>query len=306
MTIILLKESWPGQGRTLSLQLARRHLIGAALLLICLFFATAHLAATQLPSLSSTDASTQQLRQRLAEQTAELEALQQQSAAQSQAVGRQLAAMQARLLRMEALGARVAGAAGLEDGEFSFDEPAPLGGPAGRAAGVLDWAELEAAVLGLAGQINRRAGELAVLESLLRDHQFHQRSTVAGLPVARGWMSSAFGRRMDPFSGKMAQHRGVDFAGRAGSDVIAVASGVVTFAGRRGAYGLLVEISHGDGYLTRYAHQKSNTVASGDFVEKGQVIGALGSSGRATGPHVHFEVLKDGRHVDPKAYIARR
>ena len=119
-------------------------------------------------------------------------------------------------------------------------------------------------------------------------------------------MSSPFGKRVDPISGKNAWHSGVDFAGRDGSDVIAVASGVVTFAGERSGYGKMVEISHANGYLTRYAHHKGLLVESGDVVKKGEVIGVMGSSGRSTGPHVHFEVLKHGRPVDPARYVSAR
>ena len=97
----------------------------------------------------------------------------------------------------------------------------------------------------------------------------------------------------------------MDFAGRDGSDVISVASGVVTYAGKRHGYGKLVEISHGNGYITRYAHHKDLRVQSGDVVKKGEVIGVMGSSGRSTGPHVHFEVYKHGRPVDPSTYIHR-
>ena len=119
-------------------------------------------------------------------------------------------------------------------------------------------------------------------------------------------MSSAFGRRVDPFSGKIGWHAGVDFAGRENSDVIAVASGVVVYAGKRSGFGQLIEINHGDGYVTRYAHHKESLVGIGDVVKKGQQIAIMGSTGRSTGPHVHFEVLKNGRHQDPAKFVRRR
>src|SRR5690606_13784781 len=243
---------------------------------------------------------------RLSEQTRELEQLRSRAAAEAQAVGRQLAAMQARLLRMEALGARVTEVANLDDGEFSFDRPAPVGGPTGTAGKPLAWTDLQQSLDELSVQLATRESELEVLESLLRSREYQQGTVVAGRPVTWGWMSSGFGRRVDPFSGQMAWHAGVDFAGREGSDVVAVASGVVTFAGKRYGYGQMVEINHGDGYVTRYGHHETLAVKVGDIVKKGQVIGSMGSSGRSTGPHVHFEVLKNGRHVDPKAYVARR
>ncbi|MEQ8482950.1 MAG: M23 family metallopeptidase [Pseudomonadales bacterium] len=247
-----------------------------------------------------------QWQQRLADQRAELNALQERSAAESEAVGRQLAAMQARLMRMEALGLRVTEIAKLDQGEFSFDEPAPVGGPSVASQGPIAWADLQSSLDELAVQLRSRESELEVLDSLLRDQEFQQTTVIAGRPVTWGWMSSPFGKRVDPFSGQMSWHSGVDFAGRKGSDVIAVASGVVTFAGKRYGYGKLVEISHGDGYVTRYAHHESLKVETGDIVKKGQPIGTMGTSGRSTGPHVHFEVLKNGRPVDPRAYVARR
>ena len=109
--------------------------------------------------------------------------------------------------------------------------------------------------------------------------------------------------RTDPFQGDQRWHGGVDFAGKDGSAVIAVASGVVTWSGERGGYGNLIELSHSDGFVTRYAHNKKNLVEVGSLVKKGQQIARMGSSGRSTGPHVHFEVFKNGRTVDPASYI---
>ena len=110
---------------------------------------------------------------------------------------------------------------------------------------------------------------------------------------------------MDPFNGRRAWHGGVDFAGRAGSSVVAVAAGVVTVAGRDGAYGNSVQVDHGDGLVTRYSHNRKNLVAVGELVKKGQPIATMGSTGRASGPHVHFEVTRDGRSLDPAPYIQR-
>jgi murein DD-endopeptidase MepM/ murein hydrolase activator NlpD len=118
-------------------------------------------------------------------------------------------------------------------------------------------------------------------------------------------MSSRFGHRIDPITRNRAWHNGVDFAGKEGADVIAVAAGVVVFAGQRSGYGKMIELNHGSGYSTRYGHHKDLVVKPGDIVRKGQVIGLMGSSGRSTGPHVHFEVFKHGRAVDPSTYIHR-
>ncbi len=225
--------------------------------------------------------------------------------AQSQAVGRQLANMQARLLRMEALGARVTEVAELPAEEFDFQAPPSQGGPQSISEQPIEWADLTAQLSTLATGLRSREHQFEVLENLLSDKEVQNNSAVAGRPVTWGWLSSQYGKRVDPLTGKSAWHSGVDFAGHDGSDVIAVASGVVTYAGKRSGYGKLVEITHPDGLVTRYAHHKSLVVSAGDVVKKGETIGKMGSTGRSTGPHVHFEVLKNGRTVDPTKYVAR-
>lgn len=306
MRIILLKERGPSHGRVRALELRRVHAAGAGFL-ACLLLASAAFFAPRLFPTDPADAAlVAEWQQRLEAQQAELERLRERSAAESQAVGKHLAAMHARLMRMEALGSRIVEVADLDEGEFSFDEPAPVGGPTTARPRPLAWSDLQASLDGLSTQLKTREAELEVLDSLLSDREYHQGTVVAGRPVNWGWISSPFGKRVDPFNGQMAWHSGVDFAGREGSDVVAVASGVVTYAGERYGYGLMVEINHGDGYVTRYGHHESLGVETGQIVKKGQVIGSMGSSGRSTGPHVHFEVLKHGRHVDPKAYVARR
>ncbi|MAT84933.1 MAG: hypothetical protein CMQ43_02040 [Gammaproteobacteria bacterium] len=306
MRIILLKENGRAKGRVRAVRLTPWHAAAFAFCTALLLSSASYVTATLFSSGAADEALVAEWQQRIAEQREQIDALQARSEAEAQAVGRQLAAMQARLMRMEALGARVTEVADLEEGEFSFDMPAPVGGPTAARENPLAWTELQSNLAGLSMQLRARESELEVLESLLSDREYHQGTEVAGRPVTWGWMSSDYGKRVDPFSGQMAWHAGVDFAGREGSDVVAVASGVVTFAGKRYGYGEMVEVNHGDGYVTRYGHHESLAVSTGDIVKKGQVIGTMGSSGRSTGPHVHFEVLKNGRHVDPKAYVARR
>jgi len=238
-------------------------------------------------------------------QSQELERIQSQTRVEMEAVGRRLATMQARLLRIEALGERVAEVAQLDQGEFRFGEAPALGGPESDVEESQAIPEFLLAADVLAGQIKSREDELEVLESLLANQKFREQVAVTGRPVKMGWMSSGFGRRVDPITGRMAWHAGTDFAGKPGSDVVAVASGVVTFAGERNGYGRMIEINHGAGYVTRYGHHNELLVAAGDVVKKGQIIGRMGSTGRSTGPHVHFEVLRDGHQVDPARYVAR-
>ncbi len=302
MKIILLRE----KGRSHSIRVLRRTLIVG---LVCLSLLTTLGGIFVFQGLTrevADDAAIAGWRDRLVQQQAEVDLIRDRSAAESEAVGRQLAQMQARLLRMEALGARVTEVADLEGGEFSFAQPAPQGGPTSRTEDAVPWPSLLAGLDELSIDLKYRENELEVLESLLRDREYRKAVAVTGRPVTWGWMSSPYGQRVDPISGKSAWHAGVDFAGRDGSDVIAVASGVVTYAAIRSGYGKMVEINHGDSFATRYGHHAAILVSAGDIVKKGQVIGTMGTSGRSTGPHVHFEVLKNGRHVDPARYVARR
>jgi murein DD-endopeptidase MepM/ murein hydrolase activator NlpD len=221
---------------------------------------------------------------------------------EGQAYAARLAALQARLLRMEAVGQRLAGAAHLDAGEFDFDSEPALGGPMSPVAEA-GGNEFSAALDRLAAQIEDRERQLSVMDSLLVDRRLQGEVALDGKPVAAGYLSSFFGRRTDPFSGKQAFHKGVDFTARSGTPVHAVASGVVTWAGWDKDYGRLIEIRHSDGYRTRYAHNSAILVKPGDVVEKGQAIARVGRTGRASGTHLHLEVLADGRLVDPLKYI---
>lgn len=302
MKIILLRE----KGRSRAFRVSRRSAVVIGVVLLTASALGSYHALDLLTRPAMGPETLSQWRDRLQVQQAEVDTMRQRSAAESQAVGRQLAQMQARLLRMEALGARITEVADLDEGEFSFDEPAPQGGPVTQPGTAPDIAELMASLDELAVDLKVRENELLILESMLLDRDFQEAREIAGRPVTWGWMSSKYGQRLDPFTGKSAWHAGVDFAGKDRSDVIAVAGGVVTHAGKRYGYGQMVEITHGDGYVTRYGHHAEILVAVGDIVKRGQVVGKMGSSGRATGPHVHFEVLKDGKNVDPSRYVARR
>ncbi|MEM9172447.1 MAG: M23 family metallopeptidase [Pseudomonadota bacterium] len=213
----------------------------------------------------------------------------------------------AHVVRLDALGQRLTEMAGLNEGEFDFDAEPPIGGPE-ETAFVDDQDEvgLLAQLQGIDQQLDSRGQQLAVLETMLLNRKVGESTTPAGHPVKGGWISSHFGTRTDPFTGKQARHKGVDIAARAGAEIMAVGSGVVTYSGNRFGYGLMVEIDHGDGYITRYAHNSENLVDVGAEVRKGQVIGLMGSTGRATGPNLHFEVLKDGKLLNPVSFIRGR
>ncbi len=222
-----------------------------------------------------------------------------------QALSLTMAEMEARLLRLDAMGQRLTDIAGLDDGEFDFSHSPGVGGPLNSSPLASAPSTLALEMSDLESRIGDREHQLELLQALLSNRQLQDDIYLSGRPIARGWMSSAFGRRKDPFTGQSMWHEGVDFAGKAGSDIVAVAGGVVTWAGERFGYGEMVEISHGGGYSTRYAHNDKNLVKPGDLVKKGQVIASMGSSGRSTGPHVHYEVYKHGRAVDPASYVRR-
>jgi murein DD-endopeptidase MepM/ murein hydrolase activator NlpD len=153
-------------------------------------------------------------------------------------------------------------------------------------------------------EMEDRDQKLSVLESLLMSRSLSERVMPSGRPVEDGWLSSRYGKRNDPFTGKQDFHKGLDFAGKKGSEVNAVGDGVVSWAGKKSGYGKLIEINHGNGYSTRYGHNQSHMVKVGDTVKKGQQIALMGSTGRSTGPHVHFEVLRNGKKVNPSGFIS--
>jgi len=216
-----------------------------------------------------------------------------------------IAQMNARMIRLDALGRRLTDMADIDDGEFDFDSDPALGGPEEPMAAGSNVAvpEVVDAMLSLGNQLDSRESQLDVLESVLMNQQLKDRVYPAGRPVGSGWISSYFGRRTDPFTGKPANHTGVDFAGKNGAEIVAVADGVVSWSGDRYGYGIMVELNHGSGYATRYAHNSENLVSVGDEVKKGQVVALMGETGRATGPNLHFEVLQNGSRVNPVKFI---
>ncbi|MES9993076.1 MAG: M23 family metallopeptidase [Candidatus Thiodiazotropha sp.] len=219
-----------------------------------------------------------------------------------------LGQLQSQLLRLDALGERLVNIGGLDKGEFSFDAPPALGGPEAmhNISGQSALPELLQEMAQLEQLIEHRDQQLALVEDLIMNSNLEESVHPTGRPVKKGWISSYYGMRNDPFTGKRSMHKGMDFAGKDGSDVVAVAAGVVTWSGDRYGYGKLIEINHGKGYVTRYGHNKELLVEVGDRIKQGQVIAVMGSTGRSTGPHVHFEVVRNGRTIDPTRYILNK
>jgi murein DD-endopeptidase MepM/ murein hydrolase activator NlpD len=284
-----------------------RRLIGASIMFMPLLFGVAGYNIA-LMSNAGFDGELAEWRKKIASQDNELADVKLSAKRQINALTVRMAELQARLTRLDALGERVADVANLDKAEFDFGQRPAVGGVLDNndslaASFVLP--DLNTTVKSLEDKIDNREKQLDVLESLLSERKFFKEIKVDGWPVETGWISSFYGKRTDPFHGRASWHQGIDFASKKGTNVLTVASGVVTWVGVKQGYGLAIEVNHGGGYLTRYAHNQSNTAKVGDIVRKGQAIAKVGSSGRSTGSHVHFEVYKHGRAVDPASYVRR-
>lgn len=221
------------------------------------------------------------------------------------ALALRLGNLQAHVMRLDALGERLTKLGKLDQEEFNFNEAPPMGGLEGIGSDEpASAADLVKELDSLNATLEDREWKLDLLEAMLMNRKLQLEVQPSGKPVARGWITSRFGVRFDPFSGRQAMHTGVDFNGRPGTEVIAVASGLVVYSDDKTGYGKVVDIKHGNGYVTRYGHNMKNLVSVGDTVTKGQTIALLGSTGRSTGPHVHFEVIKDGQVIDPINYLS--
>lgn len=261
------------------------------------------LADTRSSRLAKDEAS-QAWAESMKEQKADLKKVKQEALTQLETLSIRMANLQARLIRLDALGERLTNVTGLDDGEFDFNSEPSLGGPEVASTERMPVPDFIKELDELTRQIKNRQQQLNLLNSIIIERENQSEFKVSGRPVNKGYISSSFGRRIDPFSGKLAWHQGLDFAtGKVGENIMAVAAGVVTFSGNKQGFGNMVALNHGNGYETIYAHDQKLLVKAGDVVKKGQIIALSGTSGRSTGPHVHFEVHKNGRVVDPASYI---
>ena len=241
----------------------------------------------------------------LAEQQAEIKELKAELQRRVDAVAMRIGQMNAHVIRLDALGKRLTQMANIDNREFDFGTTPAIGGPESDIGAAMQAPDLNSLLM-----VSSRRSPRATRSSRRSRTRCSRRSStsrsapMAG-PVREGHISSYFGERQDPFNGHQAFHKGIDFASPRGADVIAVAAGVVTFAGEKTGYGNLVEVSHGNGLITRYGHNQSLAVGIGRTVSRGDTLAFVGSTGRSTGPHVHFEVLKEGRQIDPLTFIGR-
>lgn len=244
------------------------------------------------------------LRAQSAAQDAQIETVRREAQREVNALAARLGELQAQANRLNALGDRLTRVGQLGDGEFDFGKPVGVGGvgpvrdmPAG---------ELRAGLSDLEGDFKASGDQLSVLETLLFNRNLDANATPSRSPVARSYITSGFGGRADPFGGGGAFHKGIDFDANVGDPVMTVADGVVSYSGVRGGYGNVVEVDHGNGYVTRYAHNSRNVVKVGDLVRVGQEVAKAGSTGRSTGAHVHFEVWENGRVVNPRKFLGEQ
>ena len=219
-----------------------------------------------------------------------------------------LAELQSHVLRLNALGERLADNANIPEQEFNFDQHPSSGGPSSTTSELSrkTLSQLLVEITALDNSLDHEENQLHMLESLTLGHHIENTRYLSGRPITKGWLSSYFGMRKDPFNGRPAMHKGIDFAGNEDGDIIATASGVVSWSDDRYGYGQLIEINHGDGLKTRYGHNKKLLVNVGDVVNKGQVIAKMGSTGRSTGPHVHYEILHNNKQINPLKFVYRK
>ena len=243
----------------------------------------------------------------LAKQRAEVAGLREQMRARANAIAIQLGDMKAHMIRLDALGQRLTAMAGIKSSEFNFGHDPPQGGPDTDAPGTRPQiGSLSTLLKRLQGQIDLRDSQLSALENVILSRQLGQEIHPEGRPVTTGYISSPFGWRIDPFTGRDELHEGIDFAAPMGTPIHAVAAGIVTWAGLKGGYGNMVQIDHGNGYSTRYGHASKILVHVGETVQRGDVIALVGSTGWSTGPNVHFEVLRNGLEINPARFVALR
>ena len=301
MHIILVSSRLAGAK---SLTLTHRHMVAVLLLAgvlvvslaLGLFWITVrHANEFKFPLLDSLVKSAQEAQQRKTEEFLR---------ENLNAMAVKLGEMQAQLMRLDALGERLSALAGLKPGEFRFAEVPGRGGALSSIPPKdLSMAEFNRQLDQLSRQMENRTDSLGILESQLFDAKVKKKLMPTIPPVDAAYLASSFGWRIDPFNGMLAMHEGLDFPVDVGSPVFAAAGGVVTYAGPHPQYGYLVEIDHGNDFTTRYAHCSRVLVKEGQVVQRGSKIAESGSTGRATGPHLHFEVRYRGVAQNPIRFL---
>lgn len=304
MNIILVAGA-NARARTVTLDWRHWAVGGATLFLIFVTFTFAFnfvtlkwAAATQHPWLSAIV---------LADQREEAARAQERIQGHLNAMAMRLGELQAQMLRLDNVGDRLARTAGLKPQELpsipAGVPPGRGGAPSSLPARDLTFGEFGALLQDLSQQMALRSDQFSVLEALLVHDSANRKFLPTLYPILDGWYSSNFGYRIDPFTGQQSMHEGIDFPAESGTPIVATASGKVIFAEWHPAYGKMIEIDHGNGLVSRYAHTSSLAVREGDLVVRGQRIATVGSTGRSTGPHLHFEVRLNGVPQNPARFL---
>jgi murein DD-endopeptidase MepM/ murein hydrolase activator NlpD len=243
----------------------------------------------------------------LADQREEAARVQERVQGHLNAMALRLGDLQARMMRLDGLGERLARTAGLKPQDMPSLQPGASPGRGGaesslpaRNMSVREFSEL---VDKLARQLDTRSDQMSVLEALLMQDSANRKFLPTKFPIPEGWYSSNFGYRIDPFTGQQSMHEGIDFPAETGTGIVAAASGKVLSAEWHPQYGKMIEIDHGNGLVSRYAHASTLLVKEGDLVVAGQRIATVGTSGRSTGPHLHFEVRLNGVAQNPTRFL---
>lgn len=243
----------------------------------------------------------------LADQREEAQRAQEKTQGHLNAMGVRLGELQAQVLRLDGLGEQLARSVGLKPQELPSAVPTPPPGRGGPISSLpsrpLNEAEFSTLLRSLTAQVELRSDQYGVLEALLLQDSANRKFLPTSTPIVEGWYSSNFGYRIDPFTGTQTFHEGIDFPAEVGTAITATASGKVTVAEVHPEYGKMVEIDHGNGLTTRYAHASRLLVKVGDLVLRGQEIAMVGTTGRSTGPHLHYEVRLNGTPQNPERFF---
>ena len=291
--------------KTRSLTLSTSHLVLGGVLLSFLVVALAgglfylsqrHAAELKLPFLESVVIAAQEQESRRTESFMR---------ENLNAMAVKLGLMQAQLMRLDALGERLSALAGFKPSEFRFSEMPGRGGALSTTVPPqnLSLPEFTRQLDQVSQHMENRTDYLGILESQLFDAKVKKKLMPTIPPVDTTWSASSFGWRIDPITGMQAMHEGIDFISDVGTPIFAAAGGLVTVAEFHHQYGNMVEIDHGNDFVTRYAHASKLLVKVGDVVQRGRKIAEVGATGRVTGPHLHFEVRYRGAAQDPSRFL---
>jgi len=301
----------PDSGPVQSYRIQKKWLVWASLFVVALmvFAVWGVYSAYQAQKLvSELDSSRQTLQMVYQHQRDDYHHMQAEMDAEHQKVAiyaRNLGALKARMSRLDALGQHLVKVSKLDKNTFDFDVKPAMGGPRMSSDVSVASLGLDERMETMNTSLTHLDAQLVAIDMLLQDSREEKVARPHAWPTEGGWLSSHYGMRDDPFTGKRAMHRGVDIANHFGAPVLSASRGVVTFSGKMNGYGYLIEVDHGYGYRTRYGHMSASMVHVGDEVKDNQLLGRVGSTGHSTGPHLHFEVLRFGHRIDPAPFLPR-